>query len=284
MKTHLLKITALMLVLCGTFYSCEEKIVDNTNTGIRNKFIVDKIYDYNNNLLADYIYDDSNRLLKRIITSLSVHPIQTVETWSEDKFEYRNGRVSKITNDTRQYYTYPGNGQEYSRDYHGETTFEYDSQGKLTKTNGCDLNFHYNENGRIVSVGTNIEPYINTIVYDGSGNITEHIYILPELDMVGRPIEGTTRKVVYQYEYDNKPKPNFGLDYLLTWQPLPQMGNETDYAMEFSPNNLTKYVNSGTTWSYTYNEYGLPKTIETKWFSSETLEPMLLRITYKQIE
>ena len=36
------------------------------------------------------------------------------------------------------------------------------------------------------------------------------------------------------------------------------------------------------TWVYTYNEYGLPATIETKWNGIETLEPMLLRITYKK--
>ena len=102
--------------------------------------------------------------------------------------------------------------------------------------------------------------------------------------MFGQPIEGTTQRVVYNYEYDDKPQPNFGLDYLFAFQPLPQMGTETGYARELSNNNLTKYVNSGTTWSYTYNEHGLPETIETKWKDIETLEPMLMKITYKQIK
>lgn len=57
-----------------------------------------------------------------------------------------------------------------------------------------------------MSIGENVEPYINTIVYDASGNIIKHIYIVPEQDMFGQPIPGTTKEVVYQYEYDNNPQ------------------------------------------------------------------------------
>ena len=133
-----------------------------------------------------------------------------------------------------------------------------------------------------MSIGVNIEPYTNTMVYDYSRNIIEYIYFRPELNMFDEPIAGTIQRVVYYYEYDDKPKPNVGLDYLFL-QPIPGIGTETGFVRELSNNKLTKYVNSGTAWIYTYNEDGLPVTIETKWAGIETLEPILMRITYKQI-
>ena len=42
-----------------------EKPVDPS---VRDKFLVDKIYDYHHNLLIEYIYDDNNRLSKSIFT------------------------------------------------------------------------------------------------------------------------------------------------------------------------------------------------------------------------
>ena len=276
----------------GVVVDNDDEIEDNNETStisIRDKFLVDKIYDYHDNLLAEYIYDDDNKITKRIITVLSIFPlpptppIRTTETFSEDKFEYENGRVSKIINDTWQLDTYHETGNKSRHDYHSEIIFEYDLQGRVTKTNRQDCNFRY-ENGRIISIGPNIEPYTNTIVYDNSGNIIKSISIVPELGRTGQPIPGTTREVVDKFEYDNNPKPNFGLDYLIVFEPLPNMGTETGYVRTISHNNLTKYVNSGTTWTFTYNENGLPETIETKWGNIETLEPMLMRITYKQIE
>ena len=274
------KFVAILLIVAG-FFSCDVQFFEDSEKSVRDKFLVDKIYDYQGNLLVEYLYDHNNRLTKRIYTNKTIHPVRTDEVRSEDVFEYKNGHVSKINSNTQSHTVFHEYGFETRDNYHSETVFEYDSRGRLIKENGRDLYFHY-ENGRIVSIGANVEPYINTIVYDNSGNIIEHIYICPELNMFGQPIAGTTQKVIYSYEYDDKPKPNFGLDDLFTFQPLPGVGTETGYARELSHNNLTKYINSGTTWSYTYNEYGLPKTIETK--DIETLEPILMRITYKQIK
>jgi hypothetical protein len=257
-------------------------ISENVNGAIRNGILVDKIYDYKDNLLVEYIYDTNNKLIKRIYTQLLDHPVQTVDIRSEDTFEYLNGRVSKVVSNEKHYYTYPQHGYSYPMNFHSETVYEYDSQGKLIKTNGKDLNYRY-ENGRIVSVGTIEEPYTNTIIYDESGNVKEHIYIRPELTGFGQPIPGTTRRAVYQYEYDDKPKPCVGVDYMF-YNPIPWMGDDIGYAVGFSKNNLTKNVWNGTTWTYTYNEHGLPETIEMKWKDIETLEPMLMRITYKQIK
>ena len=273
----------MMVAVIALTTSCDKVFDTNREIYIRDRFLVDKIYDYHDNLLAEYIYDSDNKLIKSIYTNRSNHPVRTDDTRTVTELIYNEGRVSKIISNTQTNTIYHEFVFETRYDYHFETTFEYDSQGKLIKENGQDLNFLY-ENGRVISIGNNKEPYINTIIYDNLGNIIEHIYIRPELNMLGQPIAGTTQRVVYNYEYDDKPKPNFGLDYLFIYQPLPGMGTETGYAREISQNNLTKYVNSGTTWTYTYNEYGLPKSIETKWKDIETLEPMLMKITYKQIE
>ena len=47
-------------------------------------------------------------------------------------------------------------------------------------------------------------------------------------------------------------------------------------------NNMTDATSKGYRWEYTYNENGLPETIETKWVDIPTEEPMLFTITYKQ--
>ena len=50
-----------------------------------------------------------------------------------------------------------------------------------------------------------------------------------------------------EYYYDNGSKPNFGIDYLIVYDPFIGMGGETGFARELSLNNLTKQVNCGTT-------------------------------------
>jgi hypothetical protein len=145
------------------------------------------------------------------------------------------------------------------------------------------LGYRY-ENGHIAgSLGNPANPYVDTIVYNDLGNIIEYIYIRPELNAFGDPIPGTIKRVVNTYEYDNMQKPNFGLDYLFVYNPFPYI-ETPDFEKNLSKNNITKATEDGYEWVYTYNENGLPETIETKWIGIETLEPMLLRMTYKQIK
>ena len=112
-------------------------------------------------------------------------------------------------------------------------------------------------------------------------NVSQHVFVGPKYNMIEEPIIGTYSVSTTHYEYDNNPKPNFGLDYLFSYTPLPQMGTTSVLQRGLSKNNMVS--DAGNTWIYTYNEYGLPATIETKWNGIETLKPMLLRITYKQI-
>ena len=253
---------------------------DQSPTGVRSKNVVDKIYDYHNNLLAEYIYDSDNKLTKRKVADIIVESYRVIERKWEDEFEYKNGRVSKIKSYSRYIDSYFGDDIEN----HSETTFEYDSQGKLIKKNGESLNFRY-EKGRVVGSLNKNDQWIisDTMVYDNSENIIEHIRIVPELTDYGEPIPGTSKRTVRYYEYDNMPKPNFGLDYLFVYNPLPYI-EVPDLIRTLSNNNMTKAIEDGYTFVYTYNENGLPNTIETKWIGIETSEPMLLRITYKQIE
>ena len=274
----------LIVALSVAAVSCEksDEFDDNLGTAIRSKFIVDKIYNYRNCLLAEYIYDNNNRLIKMIVADTLIEPNGKIYRKWENEFEYRNGRVSKMKNynlyiDKRTFATGEPRGSRT------ETTFEYNSQGRLIKMNGKRLTFRY-ENGRVVgSLYVNDQGiYPDTMVYDNSGNIIEHICIVPELNNLGDPIPGTAIRIVRYHEYDNKLKPNFGLDYLFTFNPLPYT-EVPDLIRALSNNNMARATEDGYAFVYTYNENGLPETIETKWLDIETTEPMLLRITYKQI-
>ena len=271
---------ALIAALSVAAVSCEKS--DNLDTGIRNEFIVDKIYNYRNSLLAEYIYDNNNKLIKRIVADTLVEPHRTIYRKCEDEFQYNNGRVSKI----KTYNLYIDNSPiwGFTQENNTETTIEYDTQGKLIKKNGEPLNFRY-ENGRVVGSSHENDQWIisDNMVYDNSGNIIKHIRIGPELNNYGQPIPGTAKRTVRYYAYDNKPKPNFGLDYLFIYNPLPYT-EVPELIRSLSNNNMTRATEDGYAFVYTYNENGLPKTIETKWLGIETTEPMLLRITYKQIK
>ena len=275
----------LIVALSVVTGSCEksDEFNDNLGTGIRSEFIVDKIYNYRYRLLAEYIYDDNNRLIKKIGADTLIESNGKIYRKWENEFEYINGRVSKMKNydlytDKRTFAT--GEPQEIRT----ETIFEYNSQGRLIKMDGELLNFRY-ENERVVGSLYENDQWIHsdTMVYDNSGNIIEHIRIVPELTMFGQPIPGTAKRTVRYYEYDNKPKPNFGLDYLFTFNPLPYT-EVPELIRALSNNNMIRATEDGYAFVYTYNENGLPETIETKWLGIETTEPMLLRITYKQIK
>jgi hypothetical protein len=279
-KLNILFVSIVVLLIATV--SCNKNDKFNVDISIRDKFLVDKIYDYNNNLLAEYIYDSDNKLTKRVVKDHLVEPNRTIDRRWENEFQYKNGQVSKIKNYSLYVDNSPITG--FTQENNDETIFEYDLTGRLIKQNGENLIFRY-ENGRIVGfVDTEaVKPYMDTLVYNKSDNIIEHIYIRPEFNMVGDPIPGTIIRVVNTYEYDNMLKPNFGLDYLFVFNPFPYIGG-VGLVSSLSKNNISKAPEDGYEWVYTYNENGLPETIETKWIGIETLEPMLLRMVYKQIK
>jgi len=112
-------------------------------------------------------------------------------------------------------------------------------------------------------------------------NIIMQIFEYPETDWWGNRIEGTKWFDTVYFEYDNNPKPNFGIDELI-FNPYPYSADKPEYQGMLSKNNMTDVIGGSYRWIYTYNEEGLPATLETQWVGIETLEPMLLRITYKK--
>jgi len=271
--------TRSLLILGFAFIGVTTMNIAKAQQNIRDSSLVDKIYDYHNNLLAEYIYDDSNRLVKKIVKDHLIEPNRTIDRRWEDEFEYENGRVSKI----KTYNLYIDNSPiwGFKQESNKETVYEYDSQGRLM-TGG---NFLYEDKYLVSTRGYYFGPcfYRDTLVYDNSMNVIKHVFVSPETNMVEQPILGTYKVQTKYYEYDNKPKPNFGLDYLFVYNPYPYL-NGPDWEKALSKNNMTKAVDNGYLWFYTYNENGLPATIETKWIGIETADPMILRFTYKQIK
>ena len=220
---------------------------------IRDQFLVDKIYNNRNNSLVEYIYDEHNRPIKRRSTN------NLIDYKDTDVFEYENGRVSKII--------YTGDPV-----YHFDTYLYYNEQGQLIREEiyvGGRMtehtNFHY-ENGIMVSIyDDNMPPFErDTIFYDHAGNVIKRTRLMGN--------ENPRWHTDY-FEYDDHPRPNFGIDYLLMYQPFPGMGTAAILEKNLSKNNMTK--GKGETWIYTYDEYGLPKTIQ---FGS-----LILTLTYKPI-
>jgi hypothetical protein len=264
--------------------SCEKDKGSN-GTSVRDKFLVDKIYDYDDNLLAEYIYDNNNRLIKAIVTNLQ-------NGTDELKFEYENGRVSKII----RYYG-------YQKSFFDHEPYEihvfYNSQGQLIRTESHIGTFtmsddYLYENGRVVSIYSEDLYYdVDTLFYDKSMNVTKRIRVFSDLlfeNLITEDpvIGGTDLMATYYFKYDNRSKPNIGLDYLFIYDPLPVSIGFLE--RNLSKNNMTEFtLESGgyvgkSFWTYTYNENGLPSTIEIKYENIETLEPVFFRITYKQIE
>lgn len=266
------------------FLSCDKKDNLDVENDLRDNYLVDKISYFetsSNYKIAEYIYDSDNKLIKRHTTGKMYENNQVRDLKYVDKFEYKNGLVSKIRVQDSTHFQY-----SYDIDLF------YNSQKNLIRQeiwkNGSMIGhrkFHY-ENNRMVSIyDDKTEPFeTNTIVYNNLGNVIKHIYIVPKRDDFGQPISGEYEEVEYLYEYDNGSLPNFGIDYLFVYQPLIGIGTETGFARELSLNNLIKYINSGTTWTFSYDENGLPMQFEMKWDGIETVYPMIFEITYKRIK
>ena len=267
-----------LLILCFAFFGVTVMCTTRAEQSIRDLFLVSRIYDYHDILLAEYLYDESNRLIKKIVKDHLVEPNRTIDRRWEDEFVYENGRVSKI----KRYSLYIDNSPiwGFKQESNNETKYEYDSLGKLI--NGS--RFLYKDGFLVSTYGYNIDSlfYRDTLVYDNSMNVIKQIRVSPKLNVFGEPISGTINVSTRHYKYDNNLKPNFGLDYLFPYNPYPYT-NAAEMINILSSNNLTEARSEGYLFYYTYNENGLPETIETKFIGSEPLEPRIIKITYKQI-
>lgn len=229
-------------------------------------FLVDKIYNYNNQLLAEYIYDNQNRLIKRITTD----PVNNGD--SEHIFEYENNEVKKIK-------FFDKNFPQFNH----EIIVYYNSLGQIIR----DETYMNNS-----IVGHNNYAYSNgkiSYLYKDSGQQNYYLDFkntqncMQRKMMIYNQFTGQLEEQYNNFLYDNHKKPPFNIDKIFQIEILPQFGGEAKLEKSISVNNMTKYNESGTTWLYQYNENGYPSNIETKWNEIDTLEPMLLRIKYKEI-
>ena len=280
MKYRLLLIKEIfVLTSLLTLFSCQKD--DDVFQGSETNYLVDKIYNYNNDLIAEYYYDNENRLVKKYVTEHLGNNYQQEWPSYSDEFEYHNGRVSKIIH------------KDISHNmFNYETYIFYNSSDKIIKTdtykNGqlisTNSNYRYKDDNLIGTIKYNLGTmtYKDSIFYDYSGNVIKYLYERPESDLVGNPIPETKITTIQEFSYDNNLRPNFNLDYLFIYEPLP-FYELADLPRQLSTNNMTEFID-GTKWIYSYNEQGLPSKIEVKWKDIKTTLPMVLRITYKEID
>src|SRR5688572_16836981 len=230
------------------------------------KFLVSEIYDYKNQLVATYEYDAKNRLTKRSGTNSSTG------YYSEYLFEYENEKVSNII----------FIDQSFSGANHNIKIF-YDAVGKILKDEtyrqGQLLNtrtYNYNPNGQIRSITTGGKEN-SFFEYSDKGNVmkVKHINTNPQTN--------NTSENYTLFKYDGFQRPPFGINYIFQIELLPQFGTEAVFERNISPMNMTQ-IDGGSQWVYTYNDENLPATIETRWKDVQTLEPIMLRIKYKEVK
>lgn len=242
----------------------------------RSEWRVSRVYDYHDRTVAVYTYDDAGRLLRMKHSDHTSIP--GLERTTLFVFEYDEERAVSMRK------TSP-DGPEF--DY--ESTFTYDAQGLmireeqrgLTREWIIDTHFEADDRGRICCQTDTDAPDggRNFIMsYNDAGDVERMFIYYPNAPMEQGWSTGTTH-----YEYELHPKPNFGIDALFTVEPLPYFGNAATWQRLLSAHNLT-HMDGDLLWEYTYNEAGLPATVESFWPGSETAEPMLLRLEYVKME
>ena len=275
-KLRYFALIALLSTIIGCNRGLEEPEMSREEQERAHKaYLVDKIEGNTNYMLTEYTYDNNNLLIRKSVSDRIVESYRIIYRKSEYKLEYENGRLMKIA--TRH------SGSDFESNI--EKFFEYDSKGRPLYGG----KFAYDDQGKLVSTYSYEFGgilYQDELVWDDRGNVVKHICPSPKSNMIWEPIPGTYQVRTLLYEYDNHPKPNFGFGDMLyySFDPWPLMGTAGDRLISsLSKNNLVKAEGDGHAFHYTYNENGLPATVETIWIGIETLDPMIMTITYKKI-
>jgi hypothetical protein len=242
-------------------------------------------------MLAEYNYDERGRLSRANLTERNTW--QNTGVQYRESFEWKNGRI--VNQLTMMTYIDPTRSGEPIRQ-EAKTPYLYNEDGRLVAPEGRQ--YLYDERWRLVQTYSyKIEEttYADRLEWDELGNVIKHIRRAPELNEFGEPIPGSMRERVYEYEYDNHPKPNFGLGEAFFWDgrysPWPATGGNAgeQMARTLSRNNLTRCEASGYGYRYTYNEEGLPATVQQVWIgpsrgpNTTSAQDMVQTIVYKRI-
>lgn len=279
---NILKYLSLFLPI--TFANCTSDNCDK-NREMRENYLIEKISKFEtatNFSNTIFTYDQNNKLLTKITTGKFIQNNQLRNMEYRDEFEYTNGLVSKIQIKDLTHFMF-----SYEIRVFYNSTNQIIRQEKWKNNVLIEHQKFYYSNNKVISIydDDSVPFQKNRIYYDDFGNITKQTLIIPKPgDLIGTPIPGEFIEQNMIFEYDSKLKPNIGLDYLFIYTPLQGVGTETGFVRELSNNNLTKYNNSGTTWTFDYNELGLPNSYEMKWGGIQTLYPMIWDITYKKIK
>ena len=244
------------------------------------KYIVSRIYDYNGNLTATYEYNDQWQILSMVHYDYNSIP-GTVRSMTfrfsyisdtEFKVEKRISQADMKIYDCDYYYMEDkatGN-IELKSDLFNQglvlsEIFIIDDDGNINKEIGEGaLQFIYDDNRNL----TGLRGWKDPNMGDNVIGETEYGLDLVEYNNI--------------YQYDQNPRPNFGMGKCFFIEPRPYFGN-FGYERALSQNNMT-HVHGEVNWEYTYNEIGLPTMINVIWPGVELLTPIVYKIEYVYIE
>ena len=244
------------------------------------KYIVSRIYDYNGNLTATYEYNDQWQILSMVHYDYNSIP-GTVRSMTfrfsyisdtEFKVEKRISQADMKIYDCDYYYMEDkatGN-IELKSDLFNQglvlsEIFIIDDDGNINKEIGEGaLQFIYDDNRNL----TGLRGWKDPNMGDNVIGETEYGLDLVEYNNI--------------YQYDQNPRPNFGMGKCFFIEPRPYFG-DFGYERALSQNNMT-HVHGEVNWEYTYNEIGLPTMINVIWPGVELLTPIVYKIEYVYIE
>jgi len=262
-KIKLSKIVV-VFILCFTACNSDDDYYSNENNQSSER-LVDKVYNYNNDLIGEYFYNSNNQLIKRKDTD----PINNKS--SEYQFVYENNRIKEIIYID---HTFPGLNHNILVYYNGAGQIFKDETYKNGQQVG-GRSYIYYQNRKLKGIVDQNGVVNPTFHYSENGNLDE-VTLLTSPD--------ATDEIIYNYEFDCSDTPNFGLGKIFQIEPLPYFGNEAVIPKNLSCHNMTLNSQSGTQWLYEYNDNNLPETIEAQWLGVETVDPIMWRIHYTEIE
>lgn len=261
-----------LLIAVGIITGCckdDENISPDDNN--QKKFLVSKIFDYNNNLLAVYTYNDNNQLVKR------QNKDEANNISSEYEIEYESGKAKNIKYTD---YKYP--------QFNHNIILIYNTDGKIVRDETYQYgnfvgfkDYTYYSNGKLKAMVDNAGLEWYSVDYQNTVNAMQTKILMEDDGEIGNTITAY-REIFRDFRYDDKRKPDFGLGVVFQIEPLPNFGDEALFEKNISYNNMTSFIGSGTQWIYEYNDNGLPITIETKWKDIDTDQPMMLRLEYTE--
>ena len=234
-------------------------------------FLVDKIYDYHDRLLAEYVYSEEDQLIRRSAYDPVSYPGIKI---LDQVFSYTEERISHIEVIN---YTHPQFSHYILITYDDEGNIKRDETYKDGGIMQGYNNYIY-RNGKIDHMADDSGNENYFVGYNNTANAEQSKILMPDDGSVAN--EGFIT-IYRNFTYDTHPKPDFGMGKVFQVEPLPGFGTEAVFEKNISGNNMLEFV-GGTRWIYTYNEDGLPETIETKWKDIEISEPILLKIKYRK--